>query len=418
MKRILYFLLFVLGCAGIFSCTTEEAEDVNDINKQTVLVYMPWTGSRTNSGLYGYFQQNLDSIESAIRSARSMSGRVVVFLSTSADSSRLYEITYENGQIEHTLLNRYYGNLYTTSEGIAQILNDVKSKAYALNYAMIIGCHGSGWTFKEDWDYYPYYAKPRGAGQSMAQSPFSAKDNDGDGLPQTRFFGSVASMNYATNVTTLAQGIADAGMKMQYILFDDCYMANVETAYELRNVTNFLIGSTSEVMVVGMPYQTMWSSLATPTPNYASAVSAFNTFYSNYDYPYGALSAVDCRQLDNLARLMRMINSNYTIADSLVDSLQVLDGFEPAIFYDLGDYVAKLCPNNDMINDFNSALTSVIKSSAHTDTLYSHLAYGMEKYIKVNRFSGLTISDPSCSSVAIKGREKTAWWRDTHQGRE
>ena len=30
-------------------------------------------------------------------------------------------------------------------------------------------------------------------------------------------------------------------MKMQYILFDACYMGNVETAYELKDVTNYLI---------------------------------------------------------------------------------------------------------------------------------------------------------------------------------
>ena len=32
----------------------------------------------------------------------------------------------------------------------------------------------------------------------------------------------------------------------------------------------------------------------------------------------------------------------------------------------------------------------------------------------VNTFSGLTISDPSVNSVAIKGREKTRWYKDTH----
>ena len=57
--------------------------------------------------------------------------------------------------------------------------------------------------------------------------------------PTTRFFGSVDDMSLAINVNTLAQAIADAGMKMQYILFDNCYMANVETAYELKDVTNF-----------------------------------------------------------------------------------------------------------------------------------------------------------------------------------
>lgn len=192
-------------------------------------------------------------------------------------------------------------------------------------------------------------------------------------------------------------------------------MANVETAYELKDATSFLIGSTSEVLSIGMPYQTMWSSLASSTPAYSTAVNAFNTFYSNYEYPFGAISVVDCRKLDRLAEQMKLINQNYSLADSLVDSLQILDGFHTPIFYDMGDYVEHFCQNDDMLNDFNSLLTQAVRSSAHTDSIYSYIYYNEgPKYIKVNHYSGLTISDPSRSSVAIKGREKTAWWKATH----
>lgn len=160
-KAFLYAMLPILIMAlAIVSCTTDEAEDLDDINKQTILVFMPWSGSQTSSGLYAYFQQNLDSIESAIRTAGSMSGRVVVFLSTSATESNLYEITYNDKEIQHNTIKSYQGNLYATSEGITQILDDVQGHASALNYAMIIGCHGCGWTFKEDWEQYPYYSKP------------------------------------------------------------------------------------------------------------------------------------------------------------------------------------------------------------------------------------------------------------------
>lgn len=417
--RLMLFISLI--AVALVSCTTEEAEDVDDINKQTLLVFMPWSGTQNTPGLYSYFRQNLDSIESAIAAKGSMTTRVLVFLSTSASESSLYEITYENKEIKHTTLQTYSGNLYTTSDGIAQILNDVKTKAFALNYALMIGCHGTGWTYKDDWEDYPYRSKlnpfvpaaKNGKSGNIAGAKLSGIGNGSAQYPTTRFYGSVSDNNYATDVPVLADGIRKAGMKMQFILFDDCYMANVETAYELRDVTTYLIGSTSEVMAVGMPYQTMFASLASATPAYETAVSAFNSFYTNYDYPYGAISVIDCRKLDRLAEQMRLINQNYTLADSLVDSLQVLDGFNTPIFFDMGDYVAHLCKNTDILNDFNATLTQVIKSSAHTDSVYSYL-YVTPRYIKINRFSGLTISDPSRSSVAIKGREKTAWWKATH----
>lgn len=78
-----------LFCAIVFaftiaSCDSGETTDVENINEQTVLVYMPWSGSSTNSGLYDYMQQNLDSIKSAIRSNKGLNGRALVFISTSS----------------------------------------------------------------------------------------------------------------------------------------------------------------------------------------------------------------------------------------------------------------------------------------------------------------------------------------------
>ena len=418
MTRPLYFfLIFLIAAFAFTACSNEDATNVEDINKQTVIVFMPWSGDDSHVGLYNIFKQNLDSIEGAIKKSKGLSGRLVVFLSTSSSQASLYEVTYKSGQIIHTPIKTYSGNTHTTVSGITEILNDVKVNAYALNYAMMVGCHGSGWTYKNDWEHYPYNAKrnvilPEDANGSFAKATSLAKQIP-NAYPTTRFFGSVSDMNYAIDISDLATGIQNAGLKMQFIMFDDCYMANVETAYELRQVTNFLIGSTSEVMAIGVPYQTMWSSLATSTPSYEKAVKAFNTYYKSYAYPFGALSAIDCREVEGLATIMKEINRRYEFPDSLRDSLQVLDGFDTPIFYDMGDYASKLCQNKNMLSDFQSQLKKVVKSTETTDSLYSYI-FGYPRYIKVGTYSGLTISDPSKNVVAIRGKEKTGWWKATH----
>ena len=66
-----------------------------------------------------------------------------------------------------------------------------------------------------------------------------------------------------------------------------------------------------------------------------------------------------------------------------------------------------------MLNDFSADLQQAVRSSVHTDSIYSAI-YNTDKYIKINQFSGVTISDPSINSVALKGKEKTAWWKATH----
>lgn len=110
-------------------------------------------------------------------------------------------------------------------------------------------------------------------------------------------------------VDTLADAITSSKIgKMQYVCFDDCYMASIETAYSLRNATNWLVASTSEVMDIGLPYSTVWRYLSSTNVDYSKVIDAFGAFYTNYDYPYGALAAIDCSKTDKMAELMKALN--------------------------------------------------------------------------------------------------------------
>lgn len=397
----------------VLTSCSDDSVDVNEINKQTILIFMPWSGSQSSVGLYNELKANLDSIESAIVDEKGMNGRVLVFLSSSSQSSSLYEITYENGKIEHHTIKEYTGNEYDTTQGMLQILNDVKANAYALYYAMIIGGHGSGWTYKSDWSRSASSAK-RFSPSTTGTGSYHVPDEVLPTFTTTRFFGSASDMNYAFDIPDLAAALRQSGMKAQYILFDDCYMANIEVAYELRDVTNYLIASTSEVIAMGMPYYSLWNYLDNSTPRYESIVNGFHSFYSNYTVPCGALSAIDCRKVDQLATVMKEINKNYTFDESQRDSVQVLDGYNTPIFYDMGSYVDHLCKNANLKSAFHSALDEVVKYKATTPTLFTALYRGNEHQFEVKSFSGITISDPSLNSVAISGREKTAWWKQTH----
>lgn len=414
-KRVVTWSTLLLCALFVVSCD-EEAINVDSINKQTVLVYMPWSGSETSKGLYNSFLANLDSIESAITTAGGLSkSRLLVFLSESATSSTLYEVTYSSQQgCEHKEVKHYTAHDYTTAEGISKVLSDANHAAYGLNFALIVGCHGTGWTHVDDWTDYPNNAKGTSSSQLPNSHTLNVKQH-GEDTPyeETRFYGSVSDGNYAVDITTLAEGIKLSGLHMQYILFDDCYMANAEVAYELREVTNFLIASTSEVMAIGMPYADMWKSLASPTPSYSAAVSAFKAFYSSYRIPCGTLAAIDCRQMENLASVMRQINEHYTLDEELLETIQILDGFNTPIFFDLGDYVEKLCADPYLYEKFKTQLDKTVVSKAATSRIYSFL-YSWPEYVTIDAFSGITISDPSQNEVALRGKSRTAWWQATH----
>ena len=416
IKKLFTLFICMISLAMTFTGCSEEAFDTDSVNKQTMLVFYPWTGDKSSTGLLGDLQNNIDSICDGIIDRKGLNNsRVLVFLSDKYNHSTLYDLQYNatTKSVDRVPLKEYEGASYASAEGIADILNEVKTKASALNYALIVGVHGCGWTYASDWSRYPYYARP---------SVTRPRDNNFSGIqfgpdpnaPLTRFFGSVSLAENAMDISTLAEGIRESGLKMQYILFDACYMSNIETAYELKDVTNYMIASGSEIMAAGLPYRLMWSYLNSATPNYSSIVSTSVNFYkNNSSAPFCNLAAIDCRQLEKLASVMKDINAEYQLSASVsLDSIQHLDGFRPNLFYDLETYVDSLHPSGYLLDQFKNQLKLTIKASDHTDEAYTCI-YSSDSF-KIKNYCGITISDPSQHSVAIKGREKTGWWKATH----
>ena len=415
IKKLFTLFICSISLAMTFTSCSEEAFDTDSVNKQTILVFYPWTGSQSSTGLLGYLQNNIDSICDGIIDRKGLNNsRVLVFLSDKYNHSTLYDLQYNatTKSVDRVPLKEYEGASYASAEGIADILNEVKTKASALNYALIVGVHGCGWTYASDWSRYPYYARP---------SVTRPRDNNFSGIlfgpdpnaPLTRFFGSVSLAENAMDISTLAEGIRESELKMQYILFDACYMSNIETAYELKDVTNYMIASGSEIMAAGLPYRSMWSYLNSATPNYSGIVSTSVNFYKNSSAPFCNLAAIDCRQVEKLAGVMKDINAEYQLSASVsLDSIQHLDGFRPNLFYDLETYVDSLHPSGYLLDQFKSQLKLTIKASDHTDEAYTCI-YSSDSF-KIKNYCGITISDPSQHSVAIKGREKTGWWKATH----
>ena len=411
IKKLFTLFICTLSLATTFTSCGDEAIDVESVNKQTIFVFFPWTGDTRYTGLYSDLKNNVDSMCEGIVAKKGLNNsRVMVFMSQNYKKSYLIDLQYDSNKkaVIRDTLKTYDEATYTTAEGFAEILNEVKRRAEALNYSLIIGAHGCGWTYNSDWVNYPYMARPNAGFAQKGRTSYPTATGNFSGIqygpdpnkPVTRFFGSVSLKENALDIPTLAEGIKLSGTKMQYILFDACYMGNVETAYELKDVTNFMISSSSEIMGAGVPYKTTWSYL---------------NFYKNSSDPFCNMAAIDCRQMDNLAQVMKEINSKYTLSSTVpLDSIQPLDGFSPNLFYDMSVYVDSLVPSGSLKDKYNSQMKLTIKAAAHTEQAYTALKSYRGTTFKVKNYCGLSISDPSQHSVAIKGRGKAGWWEATH----
>lgn len=413
------FILFLQLAAFILfaSCSDEDPDPAPQppvIETNTIFVYMPWSGStKKDPGLYSFFLTNIQDIKTAIVNQGGLGNKkLMIFISTKVDKGALINVQYKNGScIDDTVAiydNTQPGLRLNTAEWITTLLKRVKQEAPANHYSMIVGCHGMGWI----------PAKPSTRINRPAASLFGLNQNAGKAGPPTRWLGGNA---YQTNISDFDKGIEDSGIgKFQYILFDDCNMTGIEVAYELRNATNHIIGSPTEIMAYGMPYKFLWSELSKVNPDYHSICTNFINFYSNYKYegtpyPYGTISVIDCSQVEAMVDIMREINASSSLSTITESNIQSMDGYTPSIFYDMGDYVRKLAQNEPLLlAKFNSQLDRLVPEKRHTDAYYTSLRTAGFNIIPIQSYSGITISDPSTNQTVTNSLGSNRYYQTTH----
>lgn len=377
----LTFLSLCILCAA--ACTKDEPNTPTEpqIAEKTIFVFMPHS-----TNLYKYLLDNIAGMKRAIESNKGLGNtRLVVFIAKDKKQSALINIKYEKGVCKQDTLEKYSSPTYLTTNGRVELFNKVKEYAPANRYAMIVGCHGMGWI--------------------PSSTVFKTK--------KSRYFGGLEN-GYKIDIDDFAESIKAAGMKMQFILFDDCYMSCMEVAYDLKDATDYIIASTSEVMDKGMPYHRIYQHLMGAEPDYKAVCDNFYDYYTNYSAPYGTIGVTDCRYMDEMAAMMKYINTRHTFDTNRLNNVQDLDGetFTPTIFFDFDDYVRNLCTNDDnTYEQFYALLQRLVPYKANTNYIFSG---NMQIATKVNHFSGTTISDPSTRSEITESKKYTNWWIQTH----
>ena len=399
MKNLNHLLLFT-AIALFAACSSNHGEDGRkeapedivepDMAETTLLIYMPYTGPAND--LTDELQANLTQIRQVIRANKGMGNdKVIAFISKNEKTSHLIQYHYSHLRdktVSDTLMT--YDNTqldFTSSSIIKEIATRAKTAAPAKEYAMIIGCHAMGWV----------------------------KKSGLNGIA-TRLFGGNAS-RYQMENAELPKGLSDAGIgKLKFLLFDDCYMANIESAYEMRSCTHKFIGSTCEVMSAGLPYQDMFKYLL-GTPDYEKAIQAFHNFYSTSSNPYGTLSLIDCDKLDAMAAVMKKVNATTpALTASEVTKLQRYDNFRNAVFFDLGDYLSRRCVSNEaLLAEAQAALEQLVPVKVNTPNYVTwDSSTGTNTILPITTYSGISCSDPSVNAAIAADKQLTDWWIATH----
>ena len=409
-----YLLTLCLSLCLFIGCSKSDDGPYDPTNEQTLILYFPYSGLGTD------IIKNINELYAVWKYRIPTKHRILVYLSahdkTQADLFDLTDWALEEQYPKpKKVIKSYIDPDFKTAAGIATVLNDIKQAAPAKRYAMIIGCHGMGWI-----------PAPVAQGKGVLK-PIQEPEHklywdytDEQGNPVARYFGAggYAPKDTHTNVTTMADAIGMAGLHMEYMLFDVCYMGCVEVAYALRHVTDNILASVSEIPARGFPYLKM-GHLLLGNPNYESICQEFGDFFETYTQrPYATISLTKCSELEALASIVKQIYAQANTSVSL-EHLQYYDhgsyrsyfGYDTEfLYFDLSDYIHQVCTDQALLAAFNEQLERTVPAVClhHTEK-----AIAGNYTIPIRTYSGIATSDPltkeQCRDVVT-----TAWWQATH----
>ena len=338
-----------------------------------------------------YFKTNIDDAKEAIRRGiLGDSNRVIYLMQDSKTSARICEICYDSTNdvcIERELETITIEDDLITTDAIGQNIAKMAEYAEAGRYGIVFAGHGQGWIPREVLN---------GSGGISALS-LGGVWQPAAGAEITRAFG---ENNVQVDPAELADGIERSGVEFDYILFDACFMANIETVYDLRNSANYIIASPCEIMGKGFPYHRTLPYLFAANGASSDVMGAAESYYRFYKDEYvgssrcGSIAVFKCSEIEALAEATKRVVESAT-DEYDASALQTYEGQKVHQFYDFGEWVRTVATDADALTEFNTQLDNAVVAKYTLPTFYSaYGSYGTYD-IDVEVYSGVTTSAPS-----------------------
>ena len=341
-------LLFAICALVALTACKEDNPESNEVKAdRTVLVYVSgenslWdfvdhdlnemkTGSRTigDNNLLIYVDRGLSSELPWL--ARIRDGQIT-------DSVSVKDIMNEKGfkPTESYAKDDPYSSDPVVFENILRYAFD-KYPSKNADYGLVLWGHGSGWIVN---DSIPYTALARRKAYGIDNGR-NTKSDIGKWL----------------NIPTMAK-ILSKLPHLSFIFCDCCNMMCLEVGYELRNVTDYLIGTPAEIPGVGAPYETVVPAMFETTTFWKSIVDRYYEQHaSGFDVP---LSVIKSSEMENLAAATRTVLK--TFAGNFDDTYPDLSGLiyyyydysKNEEFYDANNFILAYTGKYATTNDYSS----------------------------------------------------------------
>lgn len=391
----------LLLATTLVSCEKPETNNPDGPPKKvnrTMIMYMV-----ADNNLYRDLIGDINEMEQGFKDGTD--GTLLVYLyPTAGDKApkgnpRIYKIQHDEDPvvIKSKVLKEYTDRHDPLDPAVMRsVIEEAMSLAPANSYAIGFSSHSTGWV-------------PASTKLSTPQEMITSWANFGRQLPATRTYGQIYTHKTQMEIYDMAAKALPTDTKFDFIFFDACLMGGVEVAYQLRNNTNYMLFSSTEVLSTGFPYPKMVPLMFEPQANVVAMAEAFAEHYGSQVgmLQSGTVSVVETAKLEVVAQATKKVVQSNTTPKIDVDRVFYFTGnlYSP-LWFDLEDYIVKIWADSPDLPQFRQALRDAVayqwaSSNFFDIPIMAHC--GMTSFIPQDRYK----------DIAPVYNEKYDWSKDS-----
>ncbi|MBQ4386470.1 MAG: hypothetical protein II822_02505 [Prevotella sp.] len=270
------YLLTLISTLLLFASCSKEEEKNSSIAQRTVVVYMSGENNLTSIAQ--------DDIDEMIAGANSLADgqQLVIFVDRASTTEKPFLARLDKNATATKIdtLYRFQVDFYASSaDEFYNVLKKATTLCPAKEYGLVLWGHASGWVIEQDSIPTNVGRRAYGVDNGSNSSSVSGK---------------------WMNIPSMRMALEALGIKWQFIFADCCNMMCAEVGYELRNVTQYLIGSSAEIPGWGAPYDSVVPELfRSGSALYKGIIDKYYDYYLDYfsTHPTISVSGVGTEEL-------------------------------------------------------------------------------------------------------------------------
>ena len=397
--KMKYKILIVLACVALLSACSNDDDETKTPQTRTVLVYMAGENS-----LSDYAEEDLKEIMDA-SFLLTEDDQLLVWFDRAKEDELPWLARMVNGQLKDSVsiadMQISDKDEYSSDP---HVFEKVLTYAYGhypatQGYGLVLWSHASGWLKADSIAYSRAYGVDNGS-----NSPYS---NNGP------------LMNFPT-----IGRILEKQPHLEFIMGDCCNFMCLESIYELRNATDYVVGSPAEIPDPGAPYATVVPEMFKRENAARGIMQKYAECYEDY-IPLSVAKTSDMEALaeathDVLKAIYGRMDTEYPDMTGLIHYYNEASGrFNPNynIFYDAGDFVKRYATDAEY-EQWKAVFDRVVIDKAFATSWMvnkSWYSYYTDFEMTKERYHGVSIFVPQDPNYGYYRRynndvKMMAWW--------